>query len=311
MVKTVDVGPYSLPVLPLYEAPLLQVEEGGETEALASLLNHAVVNQPENGLAEAIRDGSEGSDPITYVSPAAAGDDLALRKAWAQKTGEILEPGSIALVGVMGRDDKLPVSWAALRQGLAEFRSIRAGWHPDPGPWLFVRPARSPFVTPQDLELIKELEAEAAAIDELDFSAEVGKEPPLLITRRRIFLRRCQEAGIFATDLSEGREYWLNFWFAERLLALRHTAAQLRSWGLLADDQEPLDGAVCLDYVRHQLWPPGDDGKKWAHAAVPLLEPPPGGDQGVILEVVASSATKIWWRRDGDRPALLAIDTGR
>jgi hypothetical protein len=295
----------------LYEAPLLQVEEGGETEALASLLNHAVVNRPENGLAEAIRGGREGSDPITYVSPAAAADDLALRKAWAQKTGELLEPGSMALVGVMGREDPLPVSWRALRQGLAGLQSIRAAWHPDRGPWLFARPVRSQFVTPQDHELINKLEAEAVAIDGLDFQAEVGEEPVSLIERRRIFLRECQEAGIFASDLSEAREHWLGYWFAERLLALRRAAAQLRSWGLLADDRGPLDGAACLDYVRHQLWPRGDDGQKWARAAVRLLEPPPGGDQGIILEIVGSRATKIWWRRDGDRPALLAIDTGR
>jgi hypothetical protein len=311
MVKALNIGPYSIPVLPLYEAPLLLVEAGGETEALASLLNHAVVNRPENGLAEAIKGGWEGSDPISYVSPAGAEDDLALREAWARKTGELLEPGALALVGVMGRDDKLPVSWAALRQGLAELQSIRSAWHPDPGPWLFVRPIRSQSVTPQDYELISKLETEAATIDDLDFQAEVGEEPASLIERRRIFLRECQEAGVFASDLAESREYWLNYWSADRLLALRGAAAQLRSWGLLADDQAPLDGGVCLDYVRHQLWPPGDDGEKWAHAAVRLLEASTAGEQGVILEIVGQSATKIWWRRDGDQPTLLAIDTGR
>jgi hypothetical protein len=278
---------------------------------LATLLNHAIVNQPENDLAAAIMARREGSDPIAYVSPPNdEEDDRALRAAWAELAGESLPAGGVARVGMAGRDDTIPISWAALTSGLAELLSIRASWRPEPGPWLFIRPTHSAYVTPQDCEQIKTLETEAAAIDEMDAHAQVGDEPMTLIERRRIFLKHCQDAGIFAPDFPEARRFWLDYWFAERLSALRRAAVQLRSWGLLGEEEEPLTGRLCLDYARHELWPPGENGQRWARAGIRLVTPSLSGEQGVIVERVGGTTTRFWWRRDGDAPSLLAIARG-
>jgi hypothetical protein len=309
MVESLQVGPYSLPVVPLYGGPLLEAK--GATEPLATLLNHAI-DQPTSGLAEAIESGREGSDPIVYVSPAGdENDDGALRAAWAARTGEQLGPGSVARVGQMGFTEPLAIPWAVLRDGLTRLRAIRAAWRPEPGPWLFVRPARRPFLTPEDHKLIRELEAEAAAIDQLDLEAEVGQEPPTLISRRREFLTACCDAGVFAADHAEVREQWLYSSSAGRLLALRRAALELTTWGRLPAGADPTTGPVCLDYVRLKLWPPGDDGEDWARRAIKLLSPLSVGDQGVVVERVGGSETRVWWRRDGDQPGLLAIAPGR
>jgi hypothetical protein len=308
MVETLRIGPYALRVVPLYAGPLLEAK--GEAEALARLLNHAVEG-PTTDLADAIETGHDGSDPIVYVTPSADDeDDRALRDAWAARTGERLGSRDVAHVGQTGLEGTLPVSWAALREGLADLRAIRAAWRPEPGPWLFVRPTRYPFVTPEDFEIITRLEREAAAIDELDLQAEVGREPTTLIVRRRAFILACREAGVFASDHGQVREQWLYNWSAHRLLALRESAVQLRAWGFLAEGEEPPVGPVCLDYVRHKLWSAGEDGANWARSALKLLPPAAEGDQGVILENVGGATIRVWWRRDGERPALLAIARG-
>ncbi len=289
MVETLNIGPYSIRLLPLYDGPLPKADAGSESEALALLLNDAVVNPGAEALAEAIEQSREGGDEIVSVTPDS--DDPAL-----------------ARIGMMGRRDTLTVTWDALRKGLAELRSIRAAWRPEPGPWLFLRQGRSPFVTPQDHERIKKLEEEAAAIDALDTEAEVGDEPQELIGRRRRFLLDCEDAGLFATDYSDEREKWLDYWFASRLLALRRAALKLRLWGLLGASEDPSRGRVCLDYTRLELWPPGENGQKWGESALKLMKAPTAGLQGAIIERVGGKTTiRVWWRRDGYNPMLLAV----
>ncbi len=289
MVETLNVAPYSIRLLPLYDGPLPKVETGSESEALALLLNDAVVNPGAEAIAEAIEQSREGGDEIVSVTPDS--DDPAL-----------------ARIGMMGRRDTITVTWDALRKALADLRSIRAAWQPEPGPWLFVRTGKSPFVTPQDHERIKKLEEEAAAIDALDFEAEVGDEPLELIERRRRFLLDSEDAGVFATDYSDEREKWLDYWFASRLLALRRAALKLRSWGLLGASEDPSRGRVCLDYTRLELWPPGENGQNWGESALKLMKEPTEGLQGAIIERVGGKTTmRVWWRRDGDNPMLLAV----
>jgi|GEM_PF-5890360 len=294
--------------MPLYHGPLPAVDEGADSEAVAQLLNHAV-SIPEDGLAEAIEEGREGGNLFTDLTPATVADDQSLRDTWAALTGDELGPGEVARVGVAGREDTTAVSWAALRKALAELRAMRATWQPEPGPWLFVRPVKLPYPTPEDYAIVTDLELEAAAIDDQDLDAEVGREPVELIERRRRFLKRCQQAGIFDQSHAEVRSSWIGAaWCCNRLSDLRAAVTRLREWGLLESDQEPLDGPVCLDYVRHELWPPGDDGLSWARSAISLLcNDPPAGDQGMIIESVGGTITTVAWRRDGDGPALVGI----
>lgn len=309
MVDELKLGPYAIALLPLYAGPLPAVKSGSESEALALLLNDAVQGEQGREIADAIEQRREGGDVIVYVTPAKdALDDRQLRADWAQKTGETVELGAVARVGMMGRSDTLAVSWDALRKALTELRAIRAAWRPEPGPWLFRCPGKSAFTTPEDHERIKTLENEATAIDELDLHSEVGAEPVDLIARRRRFLSKCEEAGVFAEDYAAEREKWLDYWFAERLLALRHAAQQLRSWGLLPTDLEVSQSRVCLDYVRLELWPRGENGERLARAALRLLQSPPEGEQGLIVERVGGNVSmRVWWRRDSHRPMLLAI----
>lgn len=309
MVKSLKVGPYVLNLMVVYGGPLLAAE--GETEALAELLNHAV-KLPDTGIAEAIRTAGAGEGPAASVFPPEhEEEDRALRAAWAAKTGEQLGKGQVAKVVYIGSNvPEVPVSWEALRKGLAELEEIRAGWVPEPGPWLFVRPSLRPFVTPEDEALVRSLEKEAQAIDELDFRAEVGREPASLIARRRKFLTACRDAGVFSPDYGAARDQWLQLWAAERLLALRRAAARLRAWNLFKEDEQPPDGSACLDYVRLQLWPPGEDGEAWAGSALRLLPAASEDDQGAAIEKVGSSIVTVWWRRDGERPALLAVARG-
>jgi len=285
MVENLSVGPYKFKVVPLFAGPLLEV--AGEGNAVALLLNHAVAGTSDQ-LAKAIEEAKEGSDPIVYVLPATGDQEL-------------------AQVGQAGVEDTVPISWISLRKGLADLRELRANWQPEPGPWLFVQPSLRPFVTPQDLEIVQQLESEAATIDELDLQAEVGNEAPSLISRRRSFLASCQNAGIFSTEHGEIIEQWLRNWSAQRLLALRNAAIQIRTWGISAQDEDPLNSLVTLDYVRLQLWPHGEDGKSWAKWGISLLDQAANGDQGAVVERVGNSLVRMWWRRDGTLPALLAI----
>ena len=306
MVKTLKIGPYTVRVVPLYAGPLLEVK--GEADALAELINHGV-ELTSLGLAAAIEGKREAGDQIVYVSPPAnADEDRTLREAWARRSGERCGAGEVARVGMMGREEPLAVSWDALRKGLVALCAIRSEWQPDPGPWLFARPTKAPFVTPEDFEIVKQLEAEATAIDELDLEAEVGREPETLLARRREFLLACRDAGVFANEHAAVRDQWLHDWSAVRLQALRHAAKLLATWDVLAEDEEPPDGRVCLDFVRLELWPPGEDGESWARSALELFAAPLEGDQGVVIERVGSSTISMWWRRDGDIPALLAIE---
>ena len=309
MVGDLKVGPYSVALLPLHSGPLPEVKRNSPEEPVALLLNQAIAGEPGRDFAGAIREGRAASDVVSYVEPAGDPDeDRALRAAWEEKTGESLPAGAVAAVGMMGRADKMPVSWAALRQALQELQAVRAAWLPAPGPWLFTLAATSRHVTPDDYQRIKHLEEEAAAIDALDLDAEVGREPPELIVRRREFLRQCREAGVFATDYGADREKWLDFWFAARLLALRHAANQLRSWGFAAAGEDPSAGRVSLDYVRHQLWPPKEDGRRWAESGLRLMGTPSEGEQGAVMERVGGKGTmRVWWRRDSDHPMLLAV----
>jgi hypothetical protein len=304
----VSVGPYQLELVPLYAGPLLSAPEGSEAHVLAVLLSHAV-EQPD--LALALERGALGGDAVVYVQPAEnAGEDCVLREAWALRAGEQLGALEVARVGMMGRDEPVPVPWKALRAALDDLRARRADWTPEPGPWLFTRPARSPFVTPEDLALVQRLEGEAGAVDALDLEADVGREPTTLLARRREFLRACREAGVFALDHGRVREQWLGNWSARRLYALRQAAARLHEWGLLEEAEEPPDGRVCLDYVRLELWPPGEDGSRWAHSALALLADERPGEQGIVIERVAGSSLRVWWRRDAQRRALLAVARG-
>jgi len=183
---------------------------------------------------------------------------------------------------------------------------MRATWQPEPGPWLFVRPVKLPYPTPEDYAIVMELEAEADAIEDQCFDVEVAEEPVELIERRRRFLKRCQQAGIFDQSHAEARSSWIGAaWRCSELFVLRAAVTRLREWGILESDQEPLDGPVCLEYVQQELWPPGDDGLSWARPAISLLcNDPPAGDQGMIIE---RDGTAVAWRRDGDGPGLVGI----
>ena len=306
----VTVGPFSFVVVPLYAGPLFEARAGAETESLAMLLNHAV-ELPADGIAEAIEQGREGGNMIVDVLvPESDDDDRALREEWAARTGERLDPGAVARVGTAVRDATLAVSWTVLRAALAELRALRAAWRPEPGPWLFTRPARSPFLTPEDHALVLRLEDEAAAIDALELDAWVGREPAAQIARRRAFLGACRDAGVFAADHAAAREQWLAI-LGKRLFALRRAANELRRLELLADSEQPLGGRVCLDYARRELWPPAKDAAHWARWGLSLLRPDAAGDQGEIVEQVGGSPMTVWWRRDGEVPALLAVFRGR
>ena len=305
MVERLRIGPYEFKVVPLFGGPLLEVS--GEGDAVAQLLNHAIAGTVAD-LSTAIETETEGSDEISYVLRAAdPADDSELRKAWLLRTGEDRGPGEIARVGQAGTTITTPMSWSSLQRGLADLRELQANWRPEPGPWLFVQPVLRPFVTPDDLEVIKKLESEAAAIDELSAEAEVGDEPPSLVARRRSFLAACRSAGIFSTAHGNIIEQWLRNWSAQRLLAHRNAANEIHQWGLATDSEDPLDWTITLDYVRLRLWPPGDDGKAWAISGVKLLDLSETGDQGAVLESVGKSVVRMWWRRDGVRPALFAI----
>lgn len=306
MVENFKAGPYIFNVVPFYAGPLL--EPKGEGEPVARLLNHAVDSTAAD-LASAIENRREGSDPISYVlPPETEEEDLNLRQAWAEQTGEHLNPGEVAQVGQAGIERRVPVSWKSLQKALNDLREMRNQWNPEPGPWLFTQRVLRPFVTPEDYEIVRKLESEAEAIDALDAEAEVGREPHSLIVRRQKFLTACRDAGIFRTAHGEIIEQWLSNWSAMKLFHLRLAANKLRSWGLLkGNDEEPPDGRVCLDYVRLELWPQSDDGTTWATNVIPLLPDTVSGDQGAILEHIGNSTTTIWWRRDGQLPALLAI----
>jgi hypothetical protein len=283
------------------------LEAKGEGEAVARLLNHAV-DLPNADFAAAIQDRREASDPVSYVTPPTnQEEDRILRRTWAERTGEELNDGEVAQVGQAGTEETIPVSWSSLQKALHDLQGIRDEWNPEPGPWLFTARPLRPFVTPQDFEIVRKLEAEAEAIDELDAEAEVGQEPHELITMRRAFLAACREAGLFRMEHDEVIEQWLQNWSALRLLSLRRAVNQIRSWGFLKDNEEPPDGRICLDYVRLELWPKGEDGKIWAGTGVALLAPAVSGDQGAVVENVGNSTIRMWWRCDGELPGLLAI----
>jgi len=95
--------------MPLYGGPLPAVHEGADSEAVARLLGHAVAI-PEDGLVEAIEEGREGGNILTYVTPATDADDQSLRDIWAALTGDDLGPGEVARVGVAGCEDTIAVS---------------------------------------------------------------------------------------------------------------------------------------------------------------------------------------------------------
>lgn len=306
MVDPLDIGPYSQRVVSLFAGPLLEV--AGEGAALARLINVAAeLETPE--LTQVIAEGREWSNTVSSVRPPTdAVEDHALREAWAARTGEELGEGEVARVWMMGEGEPLAVSWKVLRDGVIALSTMRANWQPDPGPWLFIRPTKAPFVTPQDLEIVDLLEEEGKAIDGLDLESEVGREPDILLARRRRFLGACSDAGVFTENQGSVRDQWLHLWSVARLQALRRAAKLLRVWGLLTSDEDPLHGRVCLDYVRLELWPAGGDGETWARSALQLLTRTPEGDQGVVVDRAGELEIRVWWRRDGDSPALLAVE---
>ena len=209
MVDHLKIGPYSLALLPLYAGPLPEVNKGAPEEPVALLLVQAIADEPGRDIAAAIREGRSAGDVLTSVAPAAdPGEDSALRAAWAEKTGESLPPGAVASVGMLGREGNVPVSWAALRQGLADLQAARAAWRPGARP-LAVHRLAGEVPAGEHRKTTNESNSsnrKPPLSMNSDLKAEVGREPAELIARRREFLRQCRDAGVFAPDFGADRE---------------------------------------------------------------------------------------------------------
>lgn len=310
MVSNWKVGPYLLELVPNYSGPFPCGELSSEADTVAAFIDR-VLTEDGAHFRQAIVEEKSDSDAVCRVSPATdARDARAMQETWESLTGERLEPQELARVGSGSMIISLPsgiVSWAALRKAVAELEAVRKAWRPVSGPGLFTRPTQASYVTPDDVAIVKSLETEVTTIEALDLEVEVGREPQALIARRREFLRRCQEAAIFAGDYPSERKIALSNFLARRLLDLRLSVLELRRWGFLAEDQDPLDGRICLDFVRLKLWPNDENGQSWARDALKMVPETSDGEQGSVYQHVGHSTITVWWRKDSYRPALLAV----
>ena len=309
MVSALDVGPFRLRVYDAAGGPAV-VSDEPRLEPLTMLLNHA---RPGDSFSEAVRTRGHASSHALEVRAQTDGDEA---------------DESTARVWSLGTEDPVLVRWVDLQLALERLQGLREHWSPPSGPWLFTSHPTSPLPSPEDLEIVRRLAREAEDIDAADATAEVGAEPAELLERRRRFLAECDAAGVFdphpfVSDSQDARTAALRNYGSRSLLDLREAALALRSWGLLGVDgpdtagsRSVLSGPVCLDYVRLALWPPGEDGPTWARRATGILSPPEDaegslqGQQGLVLRHVAEDWVRVYWRRDGALPAVLAVALG-
>ena len=294
MVTRLAVGPYNLPVYPTRRGPTLGIEDR-HVEPLAMLLN--VAASGDGPLAEAIEQRCAGSTQLLWVEPApGASSDAVVRE-----------------VGVEGAN---VVSWSELQRAVSELRERRATWTAPPGPWLFTSHPASPVTTLDEDDALRDLEAEARAVDKLDADAPISAEPVALIQRRRRLLASADALSLFdrhsfVGESGDARDNALLAVQATTLLGLRRAGLNLRELEVVGDDTSVLEGPVCIDFLRLRLWPQGDAAAPWMASGTSLLDPQSSGDQGVVLERVGASTVQAFWRRDGRRPCLLAVTSDR
>jgi hypothetical protein len=302
--------------------PTFLEDHASGTWPLAALLNLATYDsETENSIA-ARQQTEPGNAYWLPVAGPADNDryDLYLRKLWKDRSGEDAAPYSVAFIArpeSSGDEEPLAVPWEILKEGIQILRDAARNWQPAAGPLLFTSPAISPRWSPEDLELIQKLEAE---LESIDFAAEATQKAGLpegtaLIHRRQAFLRAVTQAGLFSSRFYGERLECLGRGGGTRLQDLQKACQLLRDWGFLPSDAEsPAASPVCLDYARFRAWPwpARTHGGEWAReqgleAMAAVLDPQTTGDEGVIKGSGENPRLLYCWRRDGDRPALLAI----
>ena len=258
-----------------------------------------------------VADGSEHPALLALDRRLAAGEPVA--------EDELAERGLASLVHAGEKLEHL-LRWRmnALAGGYID--RMRAAGRldlPEP-PWLFSRPVHHHQPHPGERAVLRELEAEAVAVEAAELALGGAEEPPELVERRAALLRRLERHGLLDTDRRDAKLHHLHASACPRLVALYKAA--LDAAGYLsssarmrrnpgAEATDVLAGPICIDAFRGLKPPPEVSRFEWIAWGEHLLR-----TYGPGPDVLASSGdfpyhdqdglVWVFWRKDAGFPAL-------
>jgi hypothetical protein len=316
-----------LPISDSWAGPQLDV--AGPLEPLAWTVNHWIHGKLPDLLAGVER-GEEVSHRGFYAVRATAEDVTEERAAiWRALGGDDLGDDPV-LVGSPMTYEAFVIRRAALVEILRAVARLRTEaarrprlpsavtpGEPAPAPQLFTRTPTDQPPSEHERAALGAAEDLAVAIDAAEAVASSDAARDAIAVRRRVLLDMLDAQGVLDEARAPEKRAFLEGF---RLPALRDyldAATALRAYhrspARAALDLGPppprvLEGAVSLDWFRAPSPPPpGVSAQTWlAITERALRDAPHDGPAGEITARAADHRYRVRWRRDHDRPAVVA-----
>lgn len=309
----------------------LQLDPARPFEALSWVVN-AWIHGEFPGLLERLECGADAVAPAGQVTRPAQGDITEERVArWRDTTGTELGDDPVLVTSEMTtRSLLLPRHVVVeLLHAIAQLRAAAAmrprlplepGSSQEDAPepaGLFMQMATDQPARQLERAGLYELEDLAVAVDTEASATTVDERGDVAAMRRRL-LDGLEAHGVLDEGRAAEKRAILEGWRLPRLRDYVDAATALRAYyrsdvreaqGLERAPARLLEGAVSLDWFRLPgPRPSGVRSDTWlASAELVLRESAPSGAAGRIRSSIRDGMYEILWRRDYDRPAVIAV----
>lgn len=311
------------------ELPLIDTAFGpaiapleGERRNLELLINEWL-SGVFDGLPAAVAEGRDAWTGYYGLRRPTPEDDLAAAAAaWRAETGGalgddvfVIESALYPGVVVLPRPTLLAL--------VTELQRLWAAAPKPPAPWLFRSAPSRHEPAPGEDEPLYPLEREAEALDALVARERTVEHVAEEAVKRRSLLFGLEASGILTEDFFETKRAALRAWglpilesyleAAELLNRYLRSRERVSAFGSVGPTRA-LDAAVSLDYFRTPSEPPPNttafawcvDGERVVLGADVV-----DGYEGEIVTRGPAGWVTVRWRRDVDRPALVALEGPR